>query len=82
MALDNKDQIEAIKRETAMLARLNKSGFHGFSASAPTFVMDGGALEAIRGHLDELQTEKEQFVKETESTQAEIMENLNRKQVK
>ena len=79
MALDNKEHIEALKRELAILARQNKPAFTGVITQSP--VMDSSVLDAIREHLAELQTEQGKLALMADRQHAEAMEDLTRKQV-
>ncbi|KAL9985351.1 hypothetical protein ACROYT_G007743 [Oculina patagonica] len=78
MALDNKEHIEAVKRELAMLARQSKPAFTGVVTQSP--VMDSSVLDAIREHLTDLQTEQEKLAVTADRQRSEVAEDLARKQ--
>ena len=78
-ALDNKERIEALKRELAILARQNKPAFTGVVTQSP--VMDNSVLDAIREHLTDLQTEQEKLAVTADRQHAEVVGDLSRKQV-
>ena len=81
MAQDNKEHIEALKRELAILARQNKQqpAFTGVVSQSP--VVDSNVLDAIREHLNDLQTEQEKLALATDRQHTEVVGDLARKQV-
>ena len=78
-AVNNKEHIEALKRELAILARQNKPAFTGAVTQSP--VMDSSVLEAIREHLTDLQTEQEKLAVTADRQHSEVVNDLARKQV-
>ena len=79
MTLDNKEHIQGMKREFSMLARQNKPVYIEKNSPAPEY--DDSAVDTLRGHLIELQTDQERFMTKLEQGHAEVVDNLNRKQV-
>lgn len=79
MALNNKEHIEALKRELAMLARQNKPAFTGAVTQSP--VMDSSVLDAIREHINDLQTEQEKLAVTADRQHSEVVGDLARKKV-
>lgn len=79
MALNNKEHIEALKRELAVLARQNKPASTGVVTQSP--VMDSSVLDALREHLTDLQTEQEKLAVTADRQHSEVVNDLARKQV-
>ena len=80
MARDNKDQIESVRREMAVMARQdNKPAMIERTTPLPGY--NDEALNALRGHLIELQTEQEKVAEEGEQRHSQVLEDLSRKQV-
>ncbi|XP_022797870.1 uncharacterized protein LOC111336105 [Stylophora pistillata] len=80
MAQDNKEHIEALKRELAILARQSKQqpAFTGVVSQSPA--VDSSVLDAIREHLNELQTQQEKLAIATDRQTSEVVGDLSRKQ--
>lgn len=79
MALNNKEHIEGLKRELAVIARHNKPAFTGVVTQSPG--VDSSVLDAIREHLTRLQTEQEKLALTAARQHSEVVEDLSRKQV-
>ena len=79
MALNNKEHIEALKRELAILARQNKPAFTGVVTQSP--VLDSSVLDTIREHLTDLQTEQEKLAVTADRQHSEVVDDLARKKV-
>ena len=81
MAQDNKERVEALKRELAILARQSKqqTAFTGVVSQSP--VVDSSVLDALREHLNELQNQQEKLAIATSRQHSEVVEDLSRKQV-
>ena len=79
MALNNKDHIEGIKRELAIIARQNKPAFTGVVSQSPG--VDSSVLDALREHLTDLQAEQEKLVLTADRQHSEVVQDLSRKQV-
>ena len=79
MALNNKEHIEGLKRELAVIARHNKPAFTGVVTQSPG--IDSSVLDSIREHLTGLQTEQEKLALTAARQHSEVVEDLSRKQV-
>ena len=79
MALNNKDHIEGIKRELAIIARQNKPAFTGVVSQSAG--VDSSVLDALREHLTDLQAEQEKLVLTADRQRSEVAQDLSRKQV-
>ena len=81
MAQDNKERVEALKRELAILARQSKqqTAFTGVVSQSP--VVDSSVLDALREHLNELQNQQEKLAIATGRQHSEVIGDLSRKQV-
>jgi len=79
IALNNKEHIEGIKRELAIIARQNKPAFTGVVTQSPG--LDTSVLDAIREHLTELQSEQEKLALTADRQHSQVIEDLSRKQV-
>lgn len=80
MARDNKDQIEGVRREMAVMAR--QSNKHTvIKSTTPVPELDTEALNTLRGDLFELQNEQEKVAHDSKRRQAELLDDLSRKQV-
>ena len=79
MALNNKDHIDGLKRELAVIAHHNKPTITGVVSQSPG--IDSSVLDAIREHLTGLQTEQGKLVLTAAREHSEVVEDLSRKQV-
>ena len=80
MALNNKEHVEGIKRELAIIARQNKPAFTGVVTQTSPGI-DSSVLDAIREHLTDLQTEQEKLALTADRQHSEVVQDLSRKQV-
>lgn len=81
MAISNKEHVEGIKRELAAIARQNKQTFSAAVVTQSPGI-DSGVLDSIRERLNELQNDQGKLVLTTDRQYSELLEDLNRKQVK
>lgn len=79
MALNNKEHVEGIKRELAIIARQNKPAFTGVVTQTSPGI-DSSVLDAIREHLTDLQTEQEKLALTADRQHSEVVQDLSRKQ--